>query len=251
MANLAELSDELVLMICANLDSADLKALAMTCSSIQKCASNIHSTNMTINVTTSGIAVYHKVFAHLLSAANDASTELPQCSFDTTGDVTTDRVIQLASSFKVVKLRLFRSTGASTHVSQQLAQQYASLLTRLEPGNPTINTNFWAIRFRNDEIEYLVHLLLKVARHLDTLEVAGISIWMREPGLSGWCAGLRTLRLNGILEDILYEGWDDIFNLPSLTTLEFVSMSITSGAVQCFRRGSSGGLPAYDSSIVS
>lgn len=243
MANLAKLSDELMLMITANLDSASLKALAMTCSSIRECVSDVHSTNMTINVSTGSTAVYHKVFAYLLSAANDASTQLPQCSFDTTGDVTTVRVIQLASSFKVVKLRLFRSSGASTHVSQQLAQQYASLLTHLEPGNPTNNTNFWATQFRNDGLTYLVHLLLKAVRHLDTLEVANISLWRREPGLSGWCTGLRTLRLNGILEDVLFEGWDDIFNLPSLTTLEFVSMSVTSGTLQYFRRGSSEGLP--------
>lgn len=217
------------MMVCENLDgdSACLKAFALTCKTICEWALTIHSVSMMIDLSSGNTQVIWKVVSHLLTQANDTTVQVPQVVIQNTGDAFADRVIKLASNFKTLKLRLINNHGIQHSILTSLYTQCMSLVSAVEP--PTMyGAQSWGLKFTRGRTNDLLRFLLRVTRHLHTLEMEGSLYWIGQTDVNDMCPVLHTLRLVDIVNPSIPRSCCHFIRLPTLRRLELVRMEVTS-----------------------
>jgi hypothetical protein len=231
MATLTDLPNEIKIFICEYLaGTSGLQALALVCKDTSHCALEVYSKNKVIDLRSGDAQVCDALFARLFSSASQAA-QPPTCTFRSTGHVLTDRIIQFASPYKTLRIRLYDRHGIRAPVTDQQLQQYMSIVPHLKPRTRE-SAKFWECQFKRGIIGYYLQFLLKITQHLTTLELDGSLLWMIQIDTRGTFAGLHTLRLVGLGKHALSRECAYFINLPSLRTLEFASMTIEPDTIQ-------------------
>ncbi|KAH6642811.1 hypothetical protein C7974DRAFT_421039 [Boeremia exigua] len=229
MASLCILADELKLLICHHLDgdAKSLKNLALTSRATRDCALVVHKQNSLIDLSTGSAKVVHKVMAHLLALASDSAAIPPISTIASTGDPFADTLLKHASNFTSLKLdNIDTLREDKIWINDKVLGQYMSLISKLAPVT-MYGAQIWRKRLLEGDIRDLLQLLLRVARHITTLEMSGSLEWMAQTDVRGACPALRTLKLVGIHNYTMERTCGHILRVPTLEVLEFARMDVS------------------------
>ncbi|KAF9700922.1 hypothetical protein EKO04_000105 [Ascochyta lentis] len=222
------LPNELLLEVCRYLsgDPASLSALARVSRKIQPCAFEVLMNNCTIDLSSGDTQIIHNVMAHLFSLAHNVTVPPPNVAIESTGSLLVDDLVKHASKFKTLKLCVADRHGITSTVSGPVLTKYMSAVQVLERAT-MYGAKSWKSKFTRGKMEDLLRFLLRVTRHIYTLEMESSLYWMGQTEMKGMCPALHTLKLVGITNKSLSRNCCYFVRLPTLRQLEFARMSLT------------------------
>ncbi|KZM28852.1 uncharacterized protein EKO05_0008558 [Ascochyta rabiei] len=219
--------DELMLEICRDLisDSERLPALTRVSRNIRRRAFEVLMNNCTIDLSSSRNQIIHSVMAHLFALVHDTTVPVPDVAIESTGDPLVDKLVKYASKFKTPKIDAFDRHCIRSTVSGSVLLQYISAVQVLESAT-MYGAKSWKSKFRRGKMEDLLRFLLRVTRHISTLEMGRSLEWMGQGGIQGMCPMLHALKLDCIIRQSFSHKCCNFIQLLTTKMLEFTRKGV-------------------------